>query len=336
MSKLLKRLALGFMLLIAIVLASFMIGFMSTNGEYNIPETVDTDSLIPSIELNSIKFHSETFGNPENPTLIVLHGGPGSDYRYLLDLQVLADQYFVVFYDQRGSGLSTRIGSENLTVQDMIDDLDLFIEHYSPNQPIYLIGHSWGAMLASGYVGQYPEKVAKLVLAEPGGLTNDTMAQFMDNSSSLMGADFMLSVAPVWFESLHITDSEERADYFAGRTASLWEAHVDNPYHCPEESKTYPSWRSGSTVSNAILGNARQSDGTLDVSLLSENASRFALPILFLASECNTWLGEDLQREHAMLFPSAQVVVIEDAGHYMFNDNLEASLTTIRAYFNSL
>lgn len=336
MSKLLKRLALGFTLLIAIILAGFIIAFLSTSGEYTIPETLDSDPLVPRIELNGIEFHSETFGDPENPTLIVLHGGPGADYRYLLDLQVLADQYFVVFYDQRGSGLSTRIGAETLTVQDMIDDLDLFVEHYSPDDPIYLIGHSWGAMLASGYVGQHPDKVAKVVLAEPGGLTNETMAQYMDNFASTMDMDLMLKIVPVWFESLHILDSENRADYLSGRAASIWGSDPENPYQCSGQSETYPSWRSGSAVSNGILANARVADGTLDVSILSENADRFILPVLFLASECNTWLGEDLQHQHAALFPSAHVVVIEDAGHYMFNDNLEESIASIRAYFNSI
>ena len=336
MSKILKALALGFTLLIAITLIGFIIAFLSTDGDYTIPETVDHDPLVPGIELNGIKFHSETFGDSENPMLIVLHGGPGADYRYLLDLQVLADQYFVVFYDQRGSGLSTRIGAETLTVQDMINDLDLFVEHYSPDNPIYLIGHSWGAMLASGYVGQYPDKVVKVVLAEPGGLTNETMAQFMDNFASTMDMDLMLKIVPVWFESLHIADSENRADYFSGRTASIWGSDAENPYQCPGQSETYPSWRSGSAVSNGILANARAVDGTLDVSVLSQNVNRFTLPVLFLASECNTWLGEDLQRQHTVLFPSAYVVVIENAGHYMFNDNLEESLVAIRAYFNSI
>jgi len=57
---------------------------------------------------------------------------------------------------------------------------------------------------------------------------------------------------------------------------------------------------------------------------------------LFLASECNTWLGEDTQQIHANLFPNAEVKVIQNAGHYMFNDNLEESLAAVRAYFNSI
>ena len=67
MSKILKALALGFTLLVAITLIGFIIAFLSTSGEYRIPETVDHDPLVSKIELNGIEFHSETFGDPENP-----------------------------------------------------------------------------------------------------------------------------------------------------------------------------------------------------------------------------------------------------------------------------
>ena len=40
-------------------------------------------------------------------------------------------------------------------------------------QKVNLVGHSWGAMLASAYLGQYPEKVDHAVLAEPGFLTSE-------------------------------------------------------------------------------------------------------------------------------------------------------------------
>ncbi|MCB9450880.1 MAG: alpha/beta hydrolase [Anaerolineaceae bacterium] len=334
MKNVLKRIAIIVIVILAVVAVSAGIAYVATNGDYRPPATVDTDPTLPQITLGSHAFHSETFGSPENPTLVVLHGGPGGDYRYLLNLQVLADDYFVVFYDQRGSGLSTRVEANTLTTQDMIDDLDLFVEHYSPDQPIYLIGHSWGAMLAAGYIGQHPEKVAKVVLAEPGALTDAAMEQFLAHFSSILDVDFMLSVVPVFFEALHIADAQERADYIAGRTSSMWENDPANPYHCPGVNHERLVWRSGAAASDAILANARHADGTPDLSILSENAHNFTNPVLFLASACNAWLGEDLQRQQAALFPVAEVVVIENAGHNMFIDNPEASLAAVRAYFN--
>jgi proline iminopeptidase len=71
--------------------------------------TVDEDPSLPSIFVNGTQLHSETFGNPNDPMIVMLHGGPGSDYRSLLNCSTFsADGFFVVFYDQRGSGLSRR------------------------------------------------------------------------------------------------------------------------------------------------------------------------------------------------------------------------------------
>ena len=58
-------------------------------------------------------------------------------------------------------------------VASAISDLDSIVDHYGQGNRVNLIGHSWGAMLVSAYLGQYPEKVDHAVLAEPGFLTSD-------------------------------------------------------------------------------------------------------------------------------------------------------------------
>ncbi len=98
----------------AVVGMAILIGtglFVATRGSYAVPATVATDPSIPHIKIDDITFHAETFGEPTNPVVVVIHGGPGGDYGYLLNLHQLADEYFVVFYDQRGAGLSPRVAA---------------------------------------------------------------------------------------------------------------------------------------------------------------------------------------------------------------------------------
>jgi len=45
-------------------------------------------------------------------------------------LKELSDEYYVVFYDQRGSGLSPRVDPAELTLDSSIEDLDRIVEHY--------------------------------------------------------------------------------------------------------------------------------------------------------------------------------------------------------------
>ncbi len=124
-----------------------------------VPRTVDEDPDLPSITVNGAQLHSEDFGPPDSAIIVVLHGGPGSDYRYLLNCKEFANQgYRVVFYDQRGSGLSQRFPKSSYnSVQIMTDEVEGVIAHYrtSPAQKVFLLGHSWGAMLATAYVNEH-------------------------------------------------------------------------------------------------------------------------------------------------------------------------------------
>src|SRR5688572_9416624 len=51
-----------------------------------VPLTVMENRNLPAIEMNGARFHAETFGNPANPVIVILHGGPGVDYRSMLPL----------------------------------------------------------------------------------------------------------------------------------------------------------------------------------------------------------------------------------------------------------
>src|SRR6185503_955758 len=42
-------------------------------------------------------------------------------------------------------------------------DLEAIADHYAPDAPILLVGHSMGAQVASLYAGLRPERVGKLV-----------------------------------------------------------------------------------------------------------------------------------------------------------------------------
>jgi pimeloyl-ACP methyl ester carboxylesterase len=88
-----------------------------------VPATVADDPDLPQIQItvggSTRGIHLETFGNPSKPKLFILHGSVG-DFRAWLPYQILADKYFVVMWDQRGTGLSERISKREITNENMI------------------------------------------------------------------------------------------------------------------------------------------------------------------------------------------------------------------------
>ena len=97
MSRLLKifsRIIIGFIMLLVV---GFLIGYIGTAGKYEVMKTAAGDHNLPTVTIQQYPFHSEAYGNPAQPTVLVIHGGPGNDFRYLLDLKALAGNLPCIF-----------------------------------------------------------------------------------------------------------------------------------------------------------------------------------------------------------------------------------------------
>lgn len=98
-------------------------------------------------------------------TVIVIHGGPGFSMEYFADdLEPLAQQHTLVFYDQRGAGRSSLVSdSILLDAERFAEDLEAVRRHFGL-QHLTLLGHSWGAGVVALYLDRYPEHVGRLLI----------------------------------------------------------------------------------------------------------------------------------------------------------------------------
>jgi pimeloyl-ACP methyl ester carboxylesterase len=118
------------------------------------------------VEINGIKQGMFIKGkNRSNPVLLWLHGGPGMP-DYFLNEQYptgLEDLFTIVWWDQRGAGLSYNpdIPPETMTVEqfiaDTIDVADYLRERFDQDK-IYLLGHSWGSFIGIQVAARAPER----------------------------------------------------------------------------------------------------------------------------------------------------------------------------------
>ena len=221
--------------LVAGLVALFILCFVLTSGDYTVAKTVAHDPSLPHITLDGVTFHAETFGDPADPVVIAIHSGPGNDYRSLLSLQALSDRYVVVFYDQWGAGLSPRVNPDDITLKLALTDLDAIVDHYGHGRKVNLIGHSWGAMLASAYLGRHPDKVDHAVLAEPGFLTAELAETFAQATAIRFSPGLLYHLVKTKLESLHVTgpDAQAADDYF-GYQMNMYQGsdHPQAGYRC--------------------------------------------------------------------------------------------------------
>lgn len=114
-----------------------------------------------------MRLHYVALGNGPD-TVVVLHGGPGLHSKYLLKpLEALAIGRTLIFYDQRGRGLSDSVADTlALSADSDVADLGRVREHFGLRQ-LTLIGHHWGAAVAALYAVRYPEAVKRILMLSP-------------------------------------------------------------------------------------------------------------------------------------------------------------------------
>lgn len=129
------------------------------------------------ISVNDIEIYYRALG--EGEPIIVLHAGPGLGHNYLLPhLNNLSENYQLIFYDQRGSGLSeANIDSESITVNEFVKDIDLIRTHFG-FEKIHIMGHSWGGYLAMKYAIINPNNVRSLLLVSSNGATEESLKDY--------------------------------------------------------------------------------------------------------------------------------------------------------------
>ena len=126
------------------------------------------------ITIDSTKIWINTLGienRKENQPIIVFESGLGTPMdnwdRVLDGVAKLAP---LVVYDRPGVGQSEP-NQEIPTIKNVADRLVKMLNHLKLKPPYVLVGHSFGGVYVRGFAVYYPEKLAGLVIIDPGDFT---------------------------------------------------------------------------------------------------------------------------------------------------------------------
>ncbi|MBR8740502.1 SDR family oxidoreductase [Nocardiopsis sp. MG754419] len=88
-----------------------------------------------------------TYGAPDRPTLVLVHGYPDNATVWDALVADLATDHHVVTYDVRGAGRSTAPEDRSGYLLDRLaDDLRTVADAVSPDRPVHLVAHDWGSI----------------------------------------------------------------------------------------------------------------------------------------------------------------------------------------------
>jgi pimeloyl-ACP methyl ester carboxylesterase len=122
------------------------------------------------ITVRGLRYHSRRWGSDSAKKIVMLHGWMDVSASFQFVVDCLAHDWQVIAPDWRGYGLTDRSGADCYWFADYLGDLDAILQHYSPGEPVTLLGHSMGGNVAMIYAGVRPERIAKLVNLEGFGL----------------------------------------------------------------------------------------------------------------------------------------------------------------------
>lgn len=303
-------------------------------GCTSVPPTVEHDAALEFVELAGYRFHVRTYGDKRLPPVIVVHGGPGGDSNYLYPMQDLARNNYLIFYDQRGSGLSPRVDKELLTLESSLEDLHRIVRHYGGTGQVKLIGHSWGAMLVAGYLGRHPQQVSHAVLVEPGMLNAASAREFVGRLKSSQSGWDALALLKYILQTPFVSsrDGHERFDYVMTRLMNR--SKPGGPYQCagqamPPDAFARAGYAAFSNMLKPVLDDPENFKQDL-----TQNTAAYTGQLLLLSSECS-FIGYPFQQQfHRPLLPVQTVhLQAKGMGHNMLTLNPAWSVAAIGAFF---
>jgi pimeloyl-ACP methyl ester carboxylesterase len=134
----------------------------SVAGAPNLPEGFTRTFNSRYIDTGDLRQHVVTGG--DGPPLLLVHGWPQTWYAWRLVMPGLARDFSVVAPDQRGIGLSGK-PADGYDTGTLAADLVALMGALG-HQRFAVVGHDTGMWIGYGLAADYPDRVARLAVAE--------------------------------------------------------------------------------------------------------------------------------------------------------------------------
>lgn len=244
--------------------------------------------------------------------VVCVPGGPGMDPEaYFADLDLPG--YELLIFAPRGTGASSFPEPPGAyLIADYVSDVEALREHLDLEQ-LTLYGNSHGGCVALAYAAAYPQRVARLIVANAPHAMGDGQveaaleararftAAFVDGEARLEASD------GAWLALAKVTDARERQRQFrifmeryVARLDAAETAYLDRLCSAPMNFESV----------DVMYGEFQSGLELLD------RAAAVEAPALVTGSEYDVTVPAPMMRELAAALPYAHYVEFADIGHF--------------------
>ena len=274
------------------------------------------------INVGDCELYCEAEG--EGTPLVLLHGGPGSTHHGFHPHFSRASKFSkVIYYDQRGTGISDHERGERYTLDQAVGDLESLRKALNIDKWVVL-GHSYGGLLSQYYAIKHPENVKGLVLVCA------SLGMHVEQKPSRQ-YDYISKEERQKIRDIH-------SALHLSMVQKLYNAHLNGDwkrqsYYKPTEEALARMARYEWSPAPHFRNDMSQSINKIDLEGAFEECP---LPTLIVESQWdltwNTDKPEILRGNH----PGSQMAMFENSGHSPFEDEPELFFKVLKGFMKSL
>lgn len=233
------------------------------------------------------------------PPVLALHGAYSAAAEIQAFLDPVLPDHRRIYPDLPGHGASSAAGVNSAA--DAVAALLEVLDHAIGDEPVLVVGHSFGAHLARGLAARRPERVRGLVL-----------------------------ICPMVPDDMHAEDAVVVEDDGTSATLPPEQADTYTGYFVVRTAATLARYRAAvlpvlDTWDDAVVERMMTNDA-LDLTRPYEH------PVLIMTGRQDAWVG---YRQHAGLleaYPRATSLVLPDAGHALPHERPEAFAAALQLW----
>lgn len=253
---------------------------------------------MPFARNGDVELYYETFGSDTDPVLVLVNGLASQciNYEGAWCEKFAAHGFFVVRFDNRDTGLSSKLEGGSYTLRDMADDVLAIFDAVGAERA-HVIGLSMGGMIVQRLAIEHPDRL----------LT-------MTSAMSRPGDPETGQPTPEALATLTAPAATSRGEYIENQVLQLVEVFGSKPEWIDEP---YLRDRAGRAFDRCFYpeGTMRQFFAVGIDGDRSEELRNVRVPTLVIHGDRDTLIDPSGGRRTAELIPDAQYVEIEGMGH---------------------
>ncbi len=266
-----------------------------------VPFTLENEPLDRLVQIGGLNLHYLEWGNPNDPTILMLHGNSQQAHSWDFVSLPLSEHYHVIALDQRGHGDSDWAPEGDYSLEAQQGDIDGFVRAVLP-QRFHLIGHSMGGRNSYVWASRHQDTLHSLVIVDTGP------------ESAPRGRNRIQRFKELPDELDSLEEFASRVEEYTGRSREQTLGSLK--YSIRQRADGKWTWKY-----DKIMRTPGQRSPTWTPDQLWDSVAKIDCPTLVVRGSESDIFTEETMLKMRSVIPQCTTVTVDRAGHLVAGDN---------------